>query len=579
LKKFLFLTVGILLAIGLILPGCSGGGGGGGTVDSGYHGLAKAGYISIGVLGDYDYIQGWHALDGANLAKTDLGTSITLGTETGIGVNIVKIDTNEVDSPGGTDGTTAVTANLAKCDFMVGGFRTEGVVGYMPLIMAQKMVYIDCGAATESLCQDVVSDYNTNKYFFRGTPPNDYLLAVMLGKLNDVILGEAEAAHPFVPKIAVVAENATWTQDPVAITMNALINSPLGDITVSGIHTAFEIPSVPTIDSQVTSVLATIPNTANIIITILSGPCGITFQNHIRTYFPHALIMGINVEAQNSNFPNLLTNPSLAEGLIIQDAWVPGVSQTSETATFLSEFAAAYSTQNGGDYGSVPIYTAGTYDAVKYLVTAAESKAKMSASTPAVVEWLPDDIVSYLETNVAETAGGITGYYPKWDGTTMGTFMATSVPALSEAQVLDLYPWLATAKFSDGSTISDWAYDPDDWTMPYHPSHDLVFASPYDSTHAANTGIASQWQSGVKVCIWPTRDLTYAGPLAGLYNITTIQEWEGFLNTPGVIPAVINATTLEEIQGAGLWDQYGWWNFAYPGTGHLDLTDFIAHLP
>jgi hypothetical protein len=565
LKKIVFLIVGALLVLGLVLPGC------GGEEVSPYHELVTAGTLTIGVLGDMDYIQGEHALYGAQLAKTDVDTFSVNGTP--LTVTIKPVDTNEVDAPGSLAGTTYVASQIPHCDFMVGGFRTEGVSAYLSTIMNGKMVFIDCGAATEELAHQTVDHYSTYKYFFKGTPMNDYLLNHSMTKLNVAVLGIAEAiyegmhfGYQFGPHMAVLAEEAEWTKVGREMTQASI--SPAYNIS----DHVYTVPSLPTSDSQVTTVLQDIyndDNNVNVVITILSGPAGVIYANTVKDYLPNVLSIGINVEAQRSDFPH---DAKYAEGMIFLDGWADGVNITGETPTFVSEFEAAHS-------GAIPIYTAGTYDAVLTLVKAVQDKA----ITPGgVVQWLPDDIVSYMEGSIQETAAGVSGVFPNWDGTTTGNVTLypgkslTDVPALNETQVKDLWPWLQDAKYSpDAVNVVNWTYDSNDWTMPPLTSHDLCYGTPYPGV-AWSTAIASQWQnvSGTlkKVCVWPTTALTYG---TGLYTVNDIPTFETYVDL-----GYVNATTLYGLEHvADLWDQYGWWNFAFNGTGTLNVTAWVTNLP
>ena len=283
----------------------------------------------------------------------------------------------------------------------------------------------------------------------------------------------------------------------------------------------------------------------DIILTVMSGPCGATFGNRVGVYMPDALVYGINVEAQRSEYADL----PYAEGTIFLDTWSEGVNYTDKTADFLSNFET--------EYGTLPIYTAATYDAVLSLVEAIEDKD--STATADVIAWMEDP------ANAREGTTGVTGYYQQWDGVTTGdSAFGVGLPALNEAQVLELYPWLPDAVYSpDGSSKVAWTYDSDDWTMPPHDTHDLVYGTEWV------TGVAAQWQDDggtlKKVGIWPTV-LVDTLP-------TDLATWLVAANT--TIPA---ATLYYLEHTASLWDQYGWWNYEYPGTVDADLTDWITWL-
>ena len=585
MKRVVFLIVGILLVLGLVLPGCGGGGGGGAYVP--YKTLKTPGTLTIGVMGAMSFDQGEDAAIGAQVAANDIGT-FSVGNQT-LTVTINSYDTDEVLNPTGPTGGTAAALAVSQCDFVVGGFRTEAVLVYRNTFMNANMTFFDCGAATTSLCQDVVTTYGHYKYFFRATPFNDDLIGVMQTKIFTEALATTAgtlayyAAHNisgfagiynaslpgglgFIPKVAVIAEDAEWTR---AGRNAAVANLGAEGILVNPGSEPYLVSTTAT-DAQMLSTLNAIhaadPLT-NVLYTILSGPAGVSFRDEAPVVFPGALCVGTNVEAQAMQFGN----QSTCNQMLFTDGFAPGVSITNMTAPFMNEFA-AYVVAHGltSTVSTVPLYTAGTYDAVKSLVDALHNEGYVDGST---VKYVPGDIVSWLESAVRTdgTSALQIGDYPLWDGHTTGTYIPyigatpqTNVPALNSSQVLAIYPWLANAKFSNGTAVNNWTYNPNDWTMGPNPSHDLIFGTQW------SVGIGSQWQwNGTayqKVCVWPTTDLTSG---TGLNPVTDIPTFEFVL--PG-----LNATTLYSLQQAGLWDQYGWYNYKYAGTGSLNLSNFVG---
>ena len=543
MKRTIFLIIASLLVLGLVLTGC--------------RPLRTDDTLTIGVCGAMGYDQGLHALWGAQLAATDININkFDVGGHI-ITVKIVSIDTDEILNPGGAAGTLAVSAALSNCDFIVGGFRTEAVEVYREPIMSDQVIFINCGAATETLCNEVVTKYDRYKYFFRGTPMNEYLLAESQSKVLTMVLYGAGVTlagmnKTFVPKIAILAEDAAWTR-----TSKANAQAKFNTLGYAVSPTTWLVsPTATDITPVLNDIAAKDPN---IIYTMLSGPVGMTYGNTVGDYMPNVLSVGINVEAQRQEFG---TAAKYAEGMVFLDGWAPGVDMTANTAGFLADFAAAHSDK-------WPIYTAATYDAVGTLVEALQSEGFIYSNK---VSYNPVDIVEYLEGSVRTGTAGTTGFYPVWDETTTGTYVTyaktyTDVPALNEGQVKALYPWLTQAKYSNGGVVSKWAYDSDDWTMAPHTTHDLIYGTEWA------TGIGSQWQdpgSGTltKVCIWPK---PYAA--GAPYNFPTTQaDWLAYLaGTP-------DAGKVDTAQAMGLWDKYGWWHWQYPGTGSLDLTNWINWL-
>jgi branched-chain amino acid transport system substrate-binding protein len=500
--------------------------------------------------------QGQHHLYGAELAANEINGSdfTTDGVDVGgtlYKIELVEIDTNEILNPSGADGVTRMEANVDDVDFFLGGFRTEATLAYREVAVGPGgagKLFIGCGAATEALQQSVVQDYDNYKYWFKGTPPNELFLSTSLGKLNTAIIAATQAAladPTWLPGIAYIVENALWTQLSRGLTVASL--GPTGSNLLVGPAPYMWLPSPTAGVAEMNTILEEIATyDPDIVLIVVSGPCGTTYANRVGAYMPDVLTVGINVDAQRNEFPDVA---AYAEGMIFLDSYTPGVEITSTTLDFISDFEA--------EHGELPIYTAGTYDAVMGLVEAIEGTG--SLDTDGIIAWMEDI------GNARVTAGGTSSYYPVWDGSTEGANLlgAGTVPALNEDQVLELYPWLTSAKYSDGATLSDWTYDPDDWPMPPHTTHDLVYGSQW--VH----GVASQWQDvdGTlqKVGVWPTV-ISAALP-------TTLEAWLGALGA-----GAIDAATAFAMQSAGMWDKYGWWSFAYPGAGTLDLTDWIMWL-
>lgn len=553
MKKIVFLIIATLLVIGLVLPGCDGGNGG---VAWPLRELKTPGTLTIGVTGAMGYDQGLHALWGAQLARDTIGT-FDVGTKS-LTVKIVSVETNEVLNPGGAGGTAAVSAAIGSCDFMVGGFRTEGLIVYREPIMTANMTFINCGAATEILQNAVLTDYDRYKYFFKGTPMNEFQLSENQAKLITmlVVMARTIAANAtYVPKIALLTEDAEWTR------------TSRENAQAKFIAQGQSVRSTPWLVSPTATDIGTVLNDIatydpDIIYTIFSGPVGVTYGNTVGDYMPNVLSAGINVEAQRQEFPSVA---KYAEGMVFLDGWALGVNMTANTAGFLTDFGAAHS-------GKWPIYTAATYDAVGTLVEALQAKGSVVAGA---VQYKPLDIVAYMEASVRTGTASTSGVYPVWDGVTEGDYVTYAktyedVPALNQAQVLTLYPWLTSAKYSpNGATINNWTYEEDDWTMPPFTPHDLNFGMRAADGSTWATGIGSQWQDVggnlEKIGIWPKPWGTALGLPVGM------PTWMAAM--PG-----LSAVALYTANLVGLWDQYGYWNWEYPGTGNADITDWALWL-
>ena len=148
-------------------------------------------YIKIGVIGPMQFVQGEHHWLGAEMARDEINDAggIVLNGEKYL-VELVKADSNEILSV--TDASAAMERLLTvdKVDFVVGGFRTEAVFPMQDVAVENQKIFICCGSSTPELCEQVAKDYDTYKYFFRGTPFNsvylvgtDFLMLEMVGNM------------------------------------------------------------------------------------------------------------------------------------------------------------------------------------------------------------------------------------------------------------------------------------------------------------------------------------------------------------------------------------------------------------
>jgi hypothetical protein len=520
LKKIAFLIVGALLMLGLVLPGCGGGGGGGGGGGPVTY-IFTDNEIPLAIVGDVNGPTGEFQLIGAYLAVSYINThgGVNIG---GVVCNFTYdpngVDTNEAVDLSGETGYTNLGDVIADVDFCLGGFRTEALEYYRDVAMNAHKMFFDCGAATSALCESVVSTYNKYKYFFRGTPYNEYFLAYNVLKMLNYVATEYRVACNMSPDATltacILAEDLKWSKDELVDKIEAGL--PALDITLD--HT-YIVDSVDTSDTI--NALGAINATydPNFLIPVYSGACGVYFDGYRQVLVPHAMSVGINVGAQfKSSFlgvsQNLSveSNPPSCAGEVLLDTWADGVIQTAKTAGFLAGVAAVtYSEMGVAEY---PLYTAVTYDVINALKACLHDVGTVVNGTPQAVA---DNVIAWFENpakaQLTTTATGVE-YYPQPGRTVDGK------PALTLAQVESLYD-IASYNYT---------YVGSDWKMPPCNTHDLVFGP------GSATGIGAQWQwastAWKKVGVWPQYD---AGQ---------------------------NATRT---------DQYGNWNFEYTGTVNLTI--------
>ena len=538
MKKILFLIIGTLLVLGLVLPGCDGNGNGGVDLVTTTFTFDKGGVndeIVIGITGEYTHPTGSMAFLGASLAAAMInGAGGVIIKDSGNGdhaynITLKFVETGEatVDQTGAA-GVTAMLANKDLVDIFAGGFRTEAIDVYRDVVMKNDgtgKIFINCGAATEELCHSVVTDYPNYRFFFKGTPYNEYFLGQSVARTVEAVAKQIRTdggkAADYELKYTIVADNLAWAFEQVQV-----IEAALAGKNLTAAHARYLVDATAgDSGAELTSVLGAIgaQNTTQILIPVLSSNAGVYYDNIRSALVPNAMSVGINVLAQLKSpwggalgTPPGVGQPACANEVIV-DTWAEGISVTDLTTPFLSTFMAYAS-------GEYPLYTAATFDVLYALKGCIEATAvydlgtgEATADADTMIQWLENAANSQMSTT------GKTLYYPKWDGTTT----SGGQPALTSAQALAIYP-LAT-------------YNVADWEMPGHTTHDICYGP------GLLTGLGAQWQ-------W---DGSAAWKKVGVWPIDYGPSYDTQLT-----------------------DQYGNWNFAYNGTVPLVIPANVpAALP
>jgi len=176
--------------------------------------------ITIGVIGPMQFVQGEGHWNGAVMAAEEINAKggVQVGKKK-MKIELVQADSNEFLNV--TDATNAMERLMSKerVDFVVGGFRTEAVLAMQDIAMEYKKIFIGCGAAHPELCNRVAENYDTYKYFFRGTPFNSRYL-VKTSFLHLKYVGDILTSQLDIPKlkVAIVAEKAMWADPMVQAT-------------------------------------------------------------------------------------------------------------------------------------------------------------------------------------------------------------------------------------------------------------------------------------------------------------------------------------------------------------------------
>jgi branched-chain amino acid transport system substrate-binding protein len=461
-----------------------------------------------------------------------------INTAGGVNVNgtmykvaLVEVETAETAELTGLTGKANLLAafsanpNITVC---VGGFRTECLQVYREVAMDEQTLFMNAGAATDSLQFSVVSNYSRYKYFFKSTPYNSTFLvksclkmtstlgAVLNGTLkayNATLLPAYQTDASYIsPRVAVIMEQATWC--------DTLYLVALGYLPCLGFNVTYSVRVDPTdtdINIEMNAIKAVNPH---IIFTAFSGSVGATFSTAKAALGVPGMVIGINVPGQQLN--HWMNTGGSCLGEVMLDTWAENLSNTPTTVAWFNSYLSRF--------GRYPVYTAGSYDSVKLVCKAIDQTNSLNS----------DDLVTWLENpaNIMtdSVASPKIGTYPA-----PGTVINATMAALCVTQVQALYPnslnssWIrfnTTSPFfwpviGGGYWIYDWLVGPA--SMP-HVQHDLIYGP------GLVTGIGSQWQNvsgaGKKMGVWPK----YVGPTSPSFKLS---------------------------------DQYGDWNFQYPGTASL----------
>jgi len=335
--------------------------------------------IKIGVTGPMQFQMGKQHWMGATLAADEINAAggIKVGNDT-YQIKLVKVDSNELVSP--SDAATAAEKAITvdKVDFLMGTIRSEAALAVQEVAMDYQKIFMVCGSSETKMSEKVTENYDRYKYWFRVTPVSNTNLAKLNFLLVGMVAQKIGAQLKIAPKLAIVAEKASWTEAIIAAAQAYL---PPQGIQIVGVWQ----PSAEATD--VTAELQAIKNSgANMIMTALSGTVGIPYARAWEELEIPAASVGINVMAQSDAFFENTSGFGNYETTL--NTYARGVEFTDKTKPFMDAFIA--------QMGETPTYNAGTYDAVYILKGAIEAAGSLNQ----------DAIVTKLEqTDYDGTAG------------------------------------------------------------------------------------------------------------------------------------------------------------------------------
>ena len=347
--------------------------------------------IKIGVIGPMQFVQGKGHWNGAVMAAEEINArgGVKVGDKK-MKIELVKADSNEFLNV--MDATNAMERLLTrdKVDFVVGGFRSEAVLAMQDIAMDYKKIFIGCGAAHPELCTRVANDYDTYKYFFRGTPFNSKFL-IRTAFIQMATVGAILKKTLNIPKIrvAVVAEKAMWA-DPLIPAAQGFI--PKLGMEVSGVWR----PSP--VSTDVMAELSAIQRAdTHLILTFFSSSVGIPFARQAGELKIPAAQVGINVEAQKDGFWQ--ATQGHGNYVMTLNTYNRNVEVNELTRPFLDSYEKKF--------GEQPTYTADTYSAIKHsIVPAIEMTGTLDS----------DRLVKVLEVREYHVPSGRVAYIKDKEG-------------------------------------------------------------------------------------------------------------------------------------------------------------------
>jgi branched-chain amino acid transport system substrate-binding protein len=347
--------------------------------------------IKIGVIGPMQFVQGKGHWNGATMAAEELNAKggVQVGAKK-MKIQLIQADSNEFVNV--TDATNAMERLITKdkVHFVLGGFRTEAVLPMQDIAMENKKIFIGVGAAHDELCNRVAKNYNTYKYWFRGSPFN----SSFLGKTSFVHLGTVGAILKQslnIPKVkvAIVAEKAVWTEPMIKAAEGAIPNMGMEIVGVWR-------PSP--VATDVTAELSAIQRSeAHMIFTIFSSSVGIPFARQAGELKIPAVQVGINVEAQKDGFWQ--ATQGMGNYVTTMNTYARGVEYNELTKPFVDTFVKRF--------GETPTYTSDTYAAIVY--TLAPVIEKLGTLDP-------DKLVAFMENDVHKAPSGVVAYLKDAEG-------------------------------------------------------------------------------------------------------------------------------------------------------------------
>jgi branched-chain amino acid transport system substrate-binding protein len=417
-----FVVFAVLLSIAL--SGC-----GGKKADPG----PQVSPIRIGIAGPMTFIHGEHMWKSATMAANEINAAggVQVGSEKRP-IELVSVETNEILNVPDAASAIERAISVDKVDFLLGGFRTEAVLGMQDVAADHETIFIITGSGHPQLTMRVGEDYEKYKYFFRTNPMNSSNMArATFLILHEVATVIREDLGFMQPKVAILAESAVWVDPIIAASEQQM---PAMGLEIVGVWR----PSANATDlsAELSAISA---SGAHIIFTVMSGPVGGPFARQYEELQVPAAVAGINVDSMGGKFWQ--TTGGL--GNFVSTLNLVGRVETSPHAIdFFDRFMDIY--------GEIPVYTVATYDALNILVGAIE-RAGTTENDAVIAELEKTDVpaiggrvVFTDEHDVTWGPGYVTGLGTQWQDGELKVFWPNGWEGIKYEGTVryELAPWV-----------------------------------------------------------------------------------------------------------------------------------------
>lgn len=355
----------------------------------------------VGALG-----AGTGALVGLGTAKAQSGKPITVGMSMPLQLQLgrdareaLTMAIEDVNREGGllgrpvamafadeTDSTESGVSGIRKlisdddADVLIGSYTSGIVLAAMPHIARAKKVTLIIGASSPSISERVRQEPARYKYIFRLTINANNQSAQLLDFISGMLVGELG-----LKKIALLAENARWAQDIVAVLSNGAK------------QTGAEIVTVQTVDTATTDfspVLANVRNSGAEFMMLLLGHAkgDILIKQWYDARVP-VLVGGVDGRAMDADYFKLVDGKCLS---MLCANFAVRAPITPRTVGYFDRFKART--------GHFPSYTAWTADNALRVYVAAVKRAGTIEADRVVAELEKTDFPG-IEGNIVFDAG------------------------------------------------------------------------------------------------------------------------------------------------------------------------------